>query len=140
MKKLYIVPVVAVLAFLSFNETSAQPKIPMSTKEFMREKLGHAQKVLEAIAVEDFETALGRAQKLSAMTRDVRWEAFQNPDYVQFSTIFRRNADALANSAREKNIDGATLGYVRLTMSCVECHKFVRGKLVASNPPPKKNG
>lgn len=124
--------IMAAVALVAFNQSSAQPKIPMSTKEFMREKLEHAQKVLEAIALEDFDTALARARKLSAMTQDVKWQAFQNPDYVQFSDAFRRNADSLAAAARQKNIDGATLGYVRLTMSCVECHKFVRGKLVAS--------
>ena len=135
MRNFLIIIVISVTALFAFNQSSGQPKIPMGTKEFMREKLEHAQKVLEAIAVEDFDTAASRARKLGVMTRDARWEAFQNPDYVQFSAAFRRNADALAEAARDKNIDGATLGYVRLTMSCVECHKFVRGKLVASAEP-----
>jgi cytochrome c556 len=134
MKLNYGILAMAAIALIAFNQSSAQPQIPMGTKEFMREKLEHAQKVLEAITMEDFDTALARARKLSAMTQDAKWQAFQNPDYVQFSAAFRRNADALAAAARQKNIDGATLGYVRLTMSCVECHKFVRGKLVASVP------
>jgi hypothetical protein len=28
--------------------------------------------------------------------------------------------------AKDKNIDGATLAYLRLTMNCVNCHKYVR--------------
>ena len=28
--------------------------------------------------------------------------------------------------AKAKNLDGATLAYVRLTMNCIECHKYVR--------------
>src|SRR6476659_5316682 len=91
------------IALIAFNQSSAQPKIPMGTKEFMREKLEHAQKVLEAITLEDFDTALARARKLSAMTQDAKWEAFQNPDYIQFSATFRRNADSLAVAARQKN-------------------------------------
>ena len=138
MKSNGLMVIMAAIALIAFNQSSAQPKIPMSTKEFMREKLEHAQKVLEAITLEDFDTAVARARKLSVMTHDARWEAFQNPDYVQFSAAFRRNADALAKAASEKNIDGATLGYVRVTMSCVECHKFVRGKLVASIPSDRR--
>ncbi len=33
---------------------------------------------------------------------------------------------ALVHASREKNLDGATLAYVQLTLSCVNCHKVVR--------------
>ena len=46
--------------------------------------------------------------------------------------MFRRQANALTKAAQEKNLDAATLAYVRLTMSCVDCHKFVRGKIIAN--------
>ena len=57
---------------------------------------------------------------------------FENPDYEQQSTIFRWHVDSLVKAAKNKNLDAATLAYVRVTMSCVDCHKLVRGKLVAS--------
>ncbi len=111
-----------------------QPKVPASTKEFMREKLQHSQKLLGALAMEDY-FALGQiSERLSAMTQKVDWQAFQNPDYMQFSASFRSQANALSKAAKEKNIDTATLAYVRMTMSCVDCHKFVRGRLVAEAP------
>ena len=110
----------------------AQPNVPRSTKEFMREKLGHSQKVLEALAMEDFYTMEQRSKKLSAMTQEATWQAFQNPDYSQHSATFRRHANSLTRAAQDKDLDAATLAYVRLTMSCVDCHKLVRGKLVAS--------
>ncbi len=132
MKTRRIIGFIAAAIFIAVTQSYAQPQIPLGTKEFMREKLEHAQKVLEAIALEDFDTLAARAQKLSVMTQGAKWQAFQNPDYVQFSIAFRRNVDAIAKAARDKNIDGATLAYVRMTMSCVECHKFVRGKLLAS--------
>ena len=40
------------------------------------------------------------------------------------------DVDALTKSARDRNLDAATLAYVRVTKGCVDCHKFVRGKLV----------
>jgi hypothetical protein len=116
-----------------------QPKAGTSTKEFMREKLGHSQKVLEALALEDFFTLEQRSKKLSAMTQEATWQAFQNPDYAQHSATFRRHANSLTKAAQEKDLDGATLAYVRLTMSCVDCHKLVRGKLVAASEPKDKS-
>ena len=47
-------------------------------------------------------------------------------DYVSLTTEFQRDSDELARNAREHNIDGATLAYVKPTMNCVQCHKYVR--------------
>ncbi len=66
------------------------------------------------------------------MTQEADWRLFENPDYDQQSLAFRRQVDALVKAAKDKNLDAATLAYVRMTMSCVDCHKLVRGKLVAS--------
>ena len=60
------------------------------------------------------------------------WRLFENPDYELQSQTFRRHVDSLVKAAKDKNLDAATLAYVRVTMSCVDCHKLVRGKLVAS--------
>lgn len=110
----------------------AQPKSPSPTKEFMRQKLEHAQRVLEGIALEDFELIAKHARKLSAMSQEANWRAFDNPEYARHSETFRRDVDALNKAAAARNLDGAMLAYVRMTMSCVECHKFVRGKKVAA--------
>jgi hypothetical protein len=104
----------------------------VTTKEFMREKLDHSQNVLKALTEEDFFTMTKHAKRLSAMTQEAKWQAFQNPDYVQYSAQFQRHANALTKAAEDKNIDAATLAYVRLTMSCIDCHKFVRGKLIGA--------
>ena len=34
--------------------------------------------------------------------------------------------DRIESIAKAKNIDGATLAYVQLTVNCVNCHKYVR--------------
>ena len=115
---------------------AAQPTPPITTKEFMREKLEHSQKLLEALALEDYFALTQGSQKLGVLTYKAKWQAFQNPDYDQFSAAFRRHVDALTKAAKEKDLDAATLAYVRVTMSCVDCHKFVRGKLVGSIERP----
>jgi cytochrome c556 len=132
MRSKWILVTVAVIGTWVVVAALGQPKTPLGTKEFMREKLGHSQKVLEALALEDFFTLEQRAKKLSAMTQEAGWQAFQNPDYAQHSATFRQHVNSLTKAAQNKDLDGATLAYVRLTMSCVDCHKHVRGKLVGS--------
>ena len=128
--KWILLPVVG-LASWFIVASFATPNVPVTTKEFMREKLAHSQKALEALVVEDFYTLGQQSKKLSAMTQEATWEVFQNPDYAQHSATFRRHANAVAKAAQDKNLDAATLTYVRLTMSCVDCHKFVRGRVIA---------
>ena len=109
-----------------------QSKRNRATKELMREKLELSQRVLEGLATEDYDLITAKGTRLSAMSKEADWRVFENPDYDQQSTIFRRNVNSLVKAAKDKNLDAATLAYVRVTMSCVDCHKLVRGKLVAS--------
>lgn len=110
----------------------AQSKRNRAAKEFMRDKLELSQRVLEGLATEDYNLIIAKGTRLSAMSKEADWRVFENPDYDQQSAIFRRHVDSLVKAAKDKNLDAATLAYVRLTMSCVDCHKLVRGKLVAS--------
>jgi cytochrome c556 len=110
----------------------AQTTRNRAAKEFMRDKLEFSQHVLEGFATEDYDLIVAKGTRLSAMSKEADWRVFENPDYDQQSVTFRRHVDSLVKAAKDKNLDAATLAYVRLTMSCVDCHKLVRGKLVAS--------
>ncbi|MBI3415814.1 MAG: hypothetical protein HY043_10950 [Verrucomicrobia bacterium] len=125
------------VSLLLWVGASAPPKTSSPTKEFMRAKLGHSQSVLEGLALEDFNLVLNHARRLGAMSREMSWRAFDNPDYAQHSENFRRSVDALTKAATDHNLDGATLAYFKVTLSCVECHKYVRGKKVADLNPPR---
>lgn len=111
---------------------SAQTRRNRAAKDFMRDKLELSQRVLEGLANEDYDLIIAKGTKLSAMSRDADWRVFENPNYDQQSAIFRRHVDSLVKAAKDKNLDAATLAYVRVTMSCVDCHKLVRGKLLAA--------
>ena len=110
----------------------AQSKRNRAAKEFMRDKLELSQRVLEGLATEDYDLIIAKGTRLSAMSQEADWRLFENPDYDQQSAVFRRHVNSLVKAAKDKNLDAATLAYVRMTMSCVDCHKLVRGKLVAS--------
>jgi cytochrome c556 len=132
----YQILLVGLLTVLAVGLTTAlaQSRRERAAKEFMRDKLELSQHALEGVVTEDYDLIIAKGTKLSAMTKEADWRLFENPDYEQQSQIFRRQVDSLVKAAKDKNLDAATLAYVRVTMSCVDCHKLVRGKLVASVP------
>jgi hypothetical protein len=99
---------------------------PNKAAPFMRLKLDHAQQLLAAIALEDFDSISRHSQKISLLTEDENWRVFQTVDYRRHSDDFRRSSNAVTEAARKKNVDGALLAYMQMTMQCVQCHKHVR--------------
>ncbi|MFM7072477.1 MAG: hypothetical protein ACKO38_11875 [Planctomycetota bacterium] len=124
--------VVALAAFPSANRAQEPNKV----SEFMRAKLVHSQKVLEGLAVENFDQIAKNAQDLSLLSQAATWQVLQTAEYRDRSTEFRRSADALAEAAKKKNLEGAALAYVDMTMKCVNCHKYVRQVRMARAPAP----
>jgi len=95
-------------------------------KELMQQKLKHSQKVLEGVATGNFDEIAKHADELIILSKEAEWKVVKTPRYEMYSNDFRRNAEALAQNAKEKNLDGAALAYVDLTLNCVKCHKYVR--------------
>jgi cytochrome c556 len=132
MKTKILLVTILLAAAAGLSLALAQTKRNPAAKEFMRDKLELSQRVLEGLATEDYDLIIAKATRLSAMSKEADWRVFENPDYDQQSLTFRRHVNSLVKAAKDKNLDAATLAYVRVTMSCVDCHKLVRGKLVAS--------
>jgi hypothetical protein len=116
----------AAFALLALSVTSGHSADPNKVAGFMRLKLAHSEKLLEGIALADFQLIEKSAQDLSIQSRDVMWQVLQTPDYLQHSIEFRRSADRVVAAAQKKNIDAAAFAYVGVTMQCVNCHKHVR--------------
>lgn len=120
---------------MTSSSTNVQAQEPNKVSEFMRAKLNHSQRVLEGLAVEDFDLIAKNAQELSLLSQATTWQVLQTAEYRERSTEFRRSADALSEAARKKNLEGAALAYVDVTMKCVNCHKYVRQVRMAKAPP-----
>ena len=60
------------------------------------------------------------------LSHEADWNVFTSKEYLQMSSDFRSSAERLRDSAKAKNIDGATLSYFEVTLSCVRCHKYIR--------------
>jgi hypothetical protein len=104
----------------------AQQPVKLTRAEVMKQKLASVEKVLAGLALEDYEVIAQNSQRLSLLTLEESWNVLGTPEYRRESDEFRRAADMLTRSAKEKNIDGATLAYLQVTLNCVHCHKLLR--------------
>jgi hypothetical protein len=94
--------------------------------ELMKKKLTFSQKVLEGIALNDPDIIVKNAQELILISQKAEWLVLQTPQYKLHSNDFRRAAETMVTQAQAKNLDGAALAYVEMTLTCVKCHKHVR--------------
>lgn len=143
MKKMRIIMTLLILfGFLSLVRVvgKERPEKEADVKEVMQRKLNHSQKVLEAIATNNFGSIAKNADELIILSREAEWKVFKTPRYEIYSDDFRRNAEALVKSAKEKNLDAAALVYVDLTLNCVKCHKYVREMRMTRREPKLNPG
>ena len=103
----------------------------VALQAFMRKKLEASQSVLEGLVVEDFDLISKGARQLKATSAAAEFMVTNDPLYAAEAADFGKVVDKLAKAAKEKRLDGSTLAYMDLTMSCAECHKYVRNVLVA---------
>ena len=131
MKK-WLIAIALVALACEANEVYAQLRL----RQLMLDKLQTSQKLLEAIATADFKKVGVHAEQLSQLANQAEWMAYKTPKYELHSNEFRRAAENIARKAKDKNIDGVTLAYMDLTMSCVRCHQYVREVRDAAVPTP----
>ena len=125
MKRYFVLLTAMILLTLSVGDGQAEQK----PRSIMRAKLEYSQKILEALALEDYPTIERSANELKAISLDSHWQVLTTEDYLWYSKDFRRSTTLLAESAAEKNLDASLLGYFQLTQSCVNCHKHVRSQM-----------
>jgi hypothetical protein len=122
-KMRYRVALVALLGFLAALSAHDDSK---ELRDLMQRKLKASQRVLEGIALNNFEQIAKNGEELILISKDAEWKVLKTPMYELHSNEFRRNAEGLVRAAKDRNLDGAALAYVDLTLNCVKCHRYVR--------------
>ena len=95
--------------------------------ELMRQKLARAQALVGAVVLGNHAEVERAADVLVRLSEASTWSPLQTPQYLQHAATFREAARSLAEEARARDIDGVSLAYMEMTLSCVQCHKHVRG-------------
>ena len=121
-----LVPLILVSLLAGIKSTYTEPDKEAGVKEAMRQKVAYSQQVLVGITLGDYGLIAGNAEKLVELSNKTNWYSRQAPEYELFLNEFRRNAQELMEAGRKKNLDGASLAYVQMTLSCVSCHQFIR--------------
>jgi len=119
----FLLTAAALLAIVPVMAGHAQDN---TLKALMAKKLQNSQQVLDGLALGDFDRIGKHAEELIRISKAAEFKVLKTPQYEVFSNDFRRNADTLVQMAKGKNLDGAALAYVELTLTCVKCHKYVR--------------
>jgi hypothetical protein len=119
------------------DEPPAVSKTPQRTEQqralsrFMQGKLTASQQVLEGLVIEDFDKITKGSIELQKIAEADQWRVSNDAIYRQHSAEYRRIGKRLQTAAEDKNLDGAALAWMEMTMSCIECHRFVRATLIA---------
>src|SRR5262245_52437589 len=94
----------------------------------MDKKLRYTQRLITSLAIEDFKQMALDARELKLIGETTLMKVSPNLEYVKFSTEFSSVMEELGHRAKAHDLNGATLSYIRLTMNCVDCHKYVRDR------------
>lgn len=108
------------------------PKKP-ALAEFMRHKLDHSNDIMEGLLIEDSKMITKAAEKLKKMSDAEEWRVSNDMMYRNHSEDFRRAVDKLIVAAKGTSIDRAALASFDVTLSCIDCHRYVRSVLIAGS-------
>lgn len=119
---------VALSACLGFAASAAQGP---GLNNVMREKLQHAQKILEAVVTSDWASLETSSRDLEQLTNDPRWLVLKFPEYAQQSVAFRKSIRDLHTAAAQRDLEKTPQVYVAMTLKCVECHRYLARARIA---------
>ena len=120
--------------------TAPKQQDPKSAQaKLMAEKLKHAQTLLDGLATNDFRKITKSSDELLIISKTAEFiAAHKTREYELQTNSFRRALEEITKKAKEKNLEGATLGYVDMTLTCVRCHQHTREARDARLPAPTR--
>jgi hypothetical protein len=93
---------------------------------WMKQKLAYSQRILNGLATEDYEMIAENATAMKGLSRIEGFVRSKTEGYrTQLKTFEFATSELIRNSEQE-NLDGATLAFTQMTISCVNCHKEIR--------------
>jgi cytochrome c556 len=119
-----------VLLLVALSGLGASGQTP-ATGRVMREKLGHSQKILEAILTSNFTLLERESAALAKVTETPAWSVLKGPEYMKQSEAFLKALRELRDAAQGHDLDAAAQRYTALTMTCFGCHRYMKDRRLA---------
>lgn len=106
-------------------------------EEFMQQKLDASSRILEGLLLEDYEQIEKAGKQLREMSNAEKWRVSTDMMYRNHSADFQRSVDKLIHAAgKGESMDRIALAWFDTTLSCIECHRWVRNVLIADSDAP----
>jgi|SRR4249919_3562083 hypothetical protein len=121
---------VAVLLFAILHVATTTAQGP-AVDRVMRRKLEVSQKILEAVVTSRWSDLEARTRDLQDLTNDPAWRVLAAPEYATHSNAFRQSVRALHDAAAKRDLEATPKAYVAVTLSCVECHRYLARSRIA---------
>ena|SRR5215213_2640882 len=125
-----------ILPLVVVPSSSQERKKKREPDPLMAAKLKESQAMLEGLTLNDLAKVQASAERLLEISKAAQLRKASNaPAYEAHASYFQRSAELAVEKAKARNIDGATLAYVEMTVTCVRCHQYTReqgiGRLTA---------
>jgi hypothetical protein len=130
-----------VVPLLVVPSSSQERKKKRESDPLMVAKLKESQTLLEGLTLNDLAKVQKSAEELLRISKTAQMrKALNTPRYEQHANSFQRSSELVIEKAKEKNIDGAALAYVDMTITCVRCHQHTREQGLGRLTPPLDRG
>ena len=127
----YVVIVITAVSLLFLlGQVAGQDVRPDPTEDrfgfWMNVKLVESQKLFAALARADYAAIQASGERLRTVSSLEGFVRRRSPEYTTQLKSFEFAVDEVVSQAKRESIEGATLGFQQLTLSCVNCHRQLR--------------
>ena len=120
----------ATIGLLWADDQKKDDKQPLN--KLMEVKLETSKNVLAAVAKNDFSQVEKNAQELTRISNELAKQFPRNAAFQELGKEYRHEVQGLVKASRAKNSEAMALAYVKTTLSCFNCHNYIRDAKIAS--------
>ena len=123
---IWVPAVVFLLSAGALADDPAPDKAERKPDVWMQKKLKYSQQILAGIAAGDFDQIAKSGDTLKGMDKIESFIRARTPRYRVQLQLFQDANEEIMRQADAENLEGVTLAFNQLTISCVNCHKHLR--------------
>jgi len=110
----------------SDSAPDSAPADERTTSVWMEKKLDYTNGILRGLAMGELEAIRTNAEQLRLLNKVEGFVRNRNPRYRLQLRLFERVTGELVEQAEQENLEGVTLAFHQMTVSCVRCHQTLR--------------
>ena len=133
------VVVIVASAFANEESESDGKDKGLSKHVWMEQKVDLSKKTLEALSLGDLEEVAKNARTMGLLSKVEGWaRRSEKKEYLRQLRYFEAANSQMLNAASAENMEGATLAFNQMVISCVACHQHLRDGKPQSNAASDK--